>query len=79
MMMKKSYLHSNLVIFKSIRSVIFLTLSFIFTFQSGDIQIKSYSDMLPLLNSFTFQSGDIQMTILNAIKTLWEKIYIPIW
>ena len=54
-------LHSNLVIFKSIKAIISIMIHVKFTFQSGYIQILTLSDtILPLL-LFTFQSGYIQI------------------
>ena len=54
-------LHSNLVIFKFNTSNILTTMKSVFTFQSGDIQIKiPITPKLPQY-SFTFQSGDIQI------------------
>ena|GEM_PF-5329285 len=54
-------LHSNLVIFKLIRLWLRMGAISKFTFQSGDIQISSFTDSALSINIFTFQSGDIQI------------------
>ena len=67
------------MIFKSIL-IIFLSPNLsVFTFQSGDIQIKEECDKEGKEYEFTFQSGDIQIGLNSiGIKSILY-IYIPIW
>ena len=62
--MWKKYLHSNLVIFKFVILSEPISLLFLFTFQSGDIQIRALSKNVTVIIEFTFQSGDIQILAL---------------
>ena len=56
-------LHSNLVIFKSLRCPEDRVYLSSFTFQSGDIQMSQVKRPSYNHAQFTFQSGDIQITI----------------
>ena len=54
-------LHSNLVIFKYVLARCIIIVVFLFTFQSGDIQMSVAPLNFLIIPIFTFQSGDIQI------------------
>ena len=55
------YLHSNLVIFEYLSQYLSMQNKFVFTFQSGDIQMSLSCFCSLYISSFTFQSGDIRI------------------
>ena len=52
---------------------------FLFTFQSGDIQIALNEQSPDVEEIFTFQSGDIQICYSFRAYLPTIFIYIPIW
>ena len=57
----------------------FTTTSFLFTFQSGSIQMLPSLDDTSANRTFTFQSGSIQISVVMLKWKKQMKIYIPIW
>ena len=58
---KQIDLHSNMVIFKSLKSEAYSKGWNRFTFQYGDIQIEKIQTLNLTIAAFTFQYGDIQI------------------
>ena len=75
----KAYLHSNLVIFKFQKETSDGFDEFVFTFQSGDIQIKTTwkrnSNKYPIYIPIWWYSN----LATNHIDIAYWEIYIPIW